>query len=140
MEHYIEIKDIVGQYNIDNIDGVKQNLHFFKHLKLNLRFEHDSIKLVFISCEKFEYRNVWKRGDIYAYTDRINSYKSFKYPISLKVYESRPDGKIRVDNHYKLLIEKNSFQIMLVDCGEILRIDHFKKVDSKEPVRAEENI
>jgi hypothetical protein len=115
-----ETKQITGLYNID---GARENMHTFKHFKINLEVENDSIKLIFKSSEQFGYSHLWKEGDVYAFTDNVNSITD---TIPLKLYENRGDNKVLTD--YRLVMGENSFQIMAVGKGEI-EADHFIKID-----------
>lgn len=112
------MSDIEGIYNIDSS---KENMHTFKHFKLDLKIEQDSIKLYFISSEEFGYSDNWKKGDLYAYTDKNESVKD---TIKLNLYENRGQNKVLTE--YKILLKENGFQIITTG-GKREYIDHYVK-------------
>lgn len=118
-----EVADIQGIYNIDSS---KENIHIFKHFKLDLRIENNTIKLYFVSSEEFVYSQNWKKGDLYAYTEKFDSIND---TLKLNLYENR--GKNKVLTEYEILISDKSFQIISIG-GKRKHIDNYIKLDKTQ--------
>lgn len=117
------MSEIEGIYNIDSS---KENMHIFKHFKLDLKIENNSIKLYFVSSEEFGYSDNWKKGDLYAYTEKFDSIND---TLKLNLYENRGENKVLTE--YEILILDKSFQIISIG-GKRKRIDNYIKLDKTQ--------
>jgi len=115
------MSDIEGIYNIDSS---KENMHIFKHFKLDLKIEKGSIKLYFVSSEEFGYSKNWKKGDLYAYSEKFDSIND---TLKLNLYENRGENKVLTE--YEILISDKSFQIISIG-GKRKRVDNYIKLDN----------
>lgn len=118
--------DIEGIYNIDSS---KENMHIFKHFKLDLKIENNSIKLYFVSSQEFGYSDNWKKGDLYAYTEKFNSIND---TLKLNLYENRGENKVLTK--YEMLISGKNFQIITTG-GK--RKDNYIKLDKVQELSYE---
>lgn len=118
-----EMSEIEGIYNIDSS---KENMHIFKHFKLDLKIENNSIKLYFVSSEEFGYSDNWKKGDLYAYTEKFDSIND---TLKLNLYENRGENKVLTE--YEILILDKSFQIISIG-GKRKRVDNYIKLDKTQ--------
>ena len=118
-----KMSDKIGIYNIDSS---KENMHIFEHFKLELKIENESVKLYFQSSQEFRNSKEWKKGDLYAYSEKINPSKD---TLKLNLYEVRGQKKILTE--YKILFGENSFQI-ITSGNKKEYVDNYKKVNNNQ--------
>ncbi len=122
------MSDMEGIYNIDSS---KENMHIFKHFKLDLKVEEGFIKLYFVSSEEFRYSCNWEKGDLYAYSEKFDSIND---TIKLNLYENRGENKVLTE--YEILISDKSFQIFSIG-GKRKSVDNYIKLDETEKLSYE---